>query len=64
MYNNGRVLEMQLGSYEDYIVDRDGCMVRKERPINAQTKIAVKSAGIANNKAPNGWQIVENVINS
>lgn len=64
MYNNGRILEMQLGSYEDYIVDRDGCMVRVKRPINAQSKVAIESANVANNNIPSGWQTVENVVNN
>jgi len=53
MVNNGRVLEMFQGSYSDknneWVVDRDGSMIRLERPIVAQTRIAIESANVINN---------------
>lgn len=54
MYNNGRALELAHGGYcngvDEWIVDREGCLIRIPRKLNAQTKIAKESADVVNKR--------------
>ena len=54
----------QLCACDNYRIDKEGCMVRVERHINAQTKIAIESAEVANNNIPAEQQTVKTTIKS